>query len=52
MQTKPTKNHTLIDTRFMKPKTKTKMMSEAKGKPVTKGKKMDKKPTMMGYKKK
>jgi hypothetical protein len=45
IQTKPTKNHTLINTKEMKKATAKKVMSEAKGKTMTKGKKMmDKKP--------
>lgn len=43
LQTKPQLNHTLIETTKMKKTTAKKVMSEAKGKPMTKGKKMDSK---------
>jgi hypothetical protein len=45
LQTKPQKNHTLIETTQMKKTTAKKVMAEAKGKPMMKGK-MDGKKTM------
>jgi hypothetical protein len=46
IQTKPTKNHTLINTQEMKKTTAKKVMSEAKGKPMSKGKKTMSKKSM------
>lgn len=46
LQSKPQKNHTLIETTQMKKTTAKKVMAEAKGKPMTKGMKMDGKKTM------
>jgi len=46
LQTKPQLNHTLIKTSQMKKETAKKVMSEAKGKPMSKGKKMETKKTM------
>ena len=42
LQTKPQKNHTLIETAKMKKTTAKKVMKEAKGMPEMKGKKMNK----------
>ena len=46
LQTKPQKNHTLIETTQMKKTTAKKVMAEAKGKPMTKGMKMETKKSM------
>jgi len=46
LQTKPQKNHTLIETTKMKKTTAKKVMAEAKGKPMMKGKKMETKKSM------
>ena len=46
LQTKPQKNHTLIETTQMKKITAKKVMAEAKGKPMMKGKKMETKKSM------
>jgi hypothetical protein len=46
LQSKPQLNHTLIETTKMKKTTAKKVMSEAKGKPMMKGKNMESKKTM------
>jgi len=46
LQTTPQRNHTLIETTKMKKTTAKKVMAEAQGKPMTKGKKMDSKKGM------